>query len=311
MRPDTQRAIAERARSQLGLVTRPQLQAMGLSHAAIENLEVVHRLEQTGHHVFRIAGVPTSFEQRVLAACLDTDGVASHRTAARLHRLHGWSTSGLVEVSVERRRHHAGHPLGVVHTSTNLPPDDVVHVGPIPCTGVARTFLGLAALAPEVPVDRIRSSLDAAARDGLVSDAWLWWRLERLRCRGRNGVSVMEEVLRRREHLGPTESWLEHRFLELLEADGLPLPVVQRRIRRRGSFVARVDARWDDRAVVVELDGHASHSTREQLDRDQRRRNELTLAGDTVLVFTYDHVVRDPADILRTVRGALRGTAAA
>lgn len=311
MRPETQRAIAERAHHQLGLISRPQLHGLGLTAKVIARLEGNHQLERVGVDVFRTAGAPTTFAQRVLAACLDTGGAASHRTAARLHPLHGWDRCELVEVTVPRRLHHAQTPLALMHTSTNLPPDDIVHVGPIPCTGVARTFLGLAALVPEVPVDRVRSSLDVAARDGLVSDAWLWWRLEQLRCRGRNGVSVMEEVLRRRQHLGPTESWLEHRFLELLEAHGLPLPTVQQRIRRRGSFVARVDARYEHRAIIVELDGHAGHSTREQTDRDQRRRNELTMAGNTVLVFTYDHVVRDPAYVLRTVRDALGDSRAA
>ncbi|MGI8937260.1 MAG: endonuclease domain-containing protein [Iamia sp.] len=311
MQPITQRTIAERARQQLGLITRDQLKDLSVSHAAIENLEAVHRLEQMGRDVFRIAGTPRSWEQQVLAACLDTGGIASHRTGARLHPLHGFRLLNMVEVTVTRDRFHGQHPLAIVHTSTNLPPDDIVHIGPIPCTGVARTFLGLAALAPEVPVEDIRAALDVAARDGLVSEAWLWWRLEMLRCRGRDGVSVMEEILRRRQHLGPTESWLEHRFLELLEDHGLPLPTVQRRVRRRGSFVARVDARYDERAIIVELDGYASHSTRVQIDRDERRRNALTLAGNTVLVFTYDHVVQDPAYVLRTVREALSDAAAA
>lgn len=311
MHREAQTTITRRAEQQLGLITRAQLTEVRLTDDAIARMAGRRQLVQLCEDVFRVGGAPVSFAQRVLAACLGTGGVASHRTAGRLHPLHGFERIDLVEVTVTRDRHHGRHPLALVHTSTNLPSDDVVHIGPIPCTGVARTFLGLAALAPKVPVERIRTALDVAARDGLVSDAWLWWRLEQLRCRGRNGVRVLEEILQRRQHLGPTESWLEHRFLELLEAHGLPLPTVQRRIRRRGSFVARVDARYDDRAIIVELDGHASHSTREQTDHDERRRNELTLAGNAVLVFTYDHVVGDPAYVLRTVGDALESARAA
>lgn len=311
MYSSVQRDIAHRAEQQLGLITRAQLTELRLSDDTIARMAGRHHLVQLCEDVYRLGGTPVSYHQQVLAACLDTGGVASHRTGARLHPLHGFGRIELIEITVARDRHHGRHPFAILHTSTNLPPDDIVHIGPIPCTGVARTFLGLAALAPEVPVGQIRTALDVAARDGIVSDAWLWWRLEQLRCRGRNGISVMEEILKRRQHLGPTESWLEHRFLELLEAHGLPLPAVQRRIRRRGSFVARVDARYDDRAIIVELDGYANHSTREQTDRDERRRNELTLAGNTVLVFTYDHVVRDPAYVIRTVREALSGSIAA
>lgn len=119
-----------------------------------------------------------------------------------------------------RAAHHRHHPLTVIHTSTNLPADDLVNVGPIPATGVARTFLGLAALVPELSEEAISTAIGVAARDGLVSDPWLWWRLEMLRCRGRNGVRTMEEILRKRQRLGPTESWLEQRFMELLEEHG-------------------------------------------------------------------------------------------
>ena len=178
-------------------------------------------------------------------------------------------------------------------------------MGPIPTTSVARTFLGLAALVPVVTRDTLRTAIGVAARDGQVSDAWLWWRLEQLRCRGRDGVTEMELALRERQRLGPTESWLEHRFLELLDQAGLPLPTVQRRVRLRGNSVARVDMSYDAIHLVIELDGHASHSTREQRDRDERRRNRLVLAGRRVLVFTYDHVVRAPVDVVEMVETAL------
>jgi hypothetical protein len=271
MRPDTQHTIAERARQQLGLVTRSRLRDLSVSDDALRLLVANHRLQRLTNDVLRIAGAPPSCEQLVLAACLDTGGVASHRTAARLHRLHGFHHASTVEVTVPRRRHHGRNPLAVVHTSTNLPPDDRVHVGTIPATGVARTLLGLAALVPQVPVEVVRTALGVAARDGVVSDPWL----------------------------------------ELLDAAGIVLPAVQRRIRVRGNFVARVDTIYEERRVIIELDGHASHSTRQQIDADERRRTRLTLAGYTVIVFTYDHVVADPAYVIDSVREARRSTAAA
>jgi very-short-patch-repair endonuclease len=180
-----------------------------------------------------------------------------------------------------------------------------VQVGPIPVTSVARTLLGLTALVPEVPEERVRTAISVAVRDGQASDAWPWWRLERLRCRGRNGVTVLERILRRRASLGPTESWLEQRFLDLLVEHGLPTPKVQRRVRRAGSVVARVDAAYESIRLAIELEGHAHHSTPEDRTRDERRRNRLTLAGWTVMVFTNDQVVREPLEVVATVRAAL------
>ncbi|WP_195210357.1 type IV toxin-antitoxin system AbiEi family antitoxin domain-containing protein [Actinomarinicola tropica] len=310
MRPTIRRAIAERAQEQFGLVTRPQLVALGVDPGQVHRLVRTSHLERRGRHTFAIAGAPRSYEQSVLAACLDTGGVASHRTAARLHRLEGFRSVEVVEVTVGRRLHHAPLPDITVHTSTNLPPDDVLRIGAIPAVSAARTFFGLAALVPDVSRTSLRTALDTAARDGLVSDAWLWWRLEQLRCRGRNGIAEMELALRERQRLGPTESWLERRFLELLEGAGLPLPTVQRRVRHRGNSVARVDMSYDPLDLVIELDGHASHSTRAQRDRDERRRNRLVLAGLRLLVFTYDHVVRSPREVVEVVEAGLAAATA-
>ncbi len=302
MSPPLHRAIAERASHQLGHVTRRQAIELG---ATPSSLRTMRRglLVPVGHGTFRLAGTPRSWEGDVMAACLDTGGVASHRTAARLHGLRPSLHGPGVEVVSTRPRTRHDHPLATLHSTTNLGPDDLVPVGPIPTVGAARTFLMLCALVPEVDPDEVRTAIGEATRDGLVSDAWLWWRLERLRCRGRNGVTVMEEILVRRQRFGPTESWLEHTFLELLVAAGLPLPRVQRRIARRGRFVARVDCAYDEHRVVIELEGYGPHRDRRR--QDEERRRQLVLAGHRVLVFTYDDVVGHPAGVVADVAAAL------
>lgn len=244
---------------------------------------------------------------RVLSVCLDLGGVASHRTAAALHGLAGFGP-GVVEVSVVKGSSTRTR-TGVVHTTTNLGPDDLVQLGEIPATSVARTLFGLAALVPDVTEERVRDAVDCAVRDGQASDSWLWWRLERLRCRGRNGVAVMEDVLRARAGIGPTESWLECVALNRLAAAGLPRPVVQQRIRLRGAFVARVDLCYPAERVVIELIGYDAHSSRAQMIAGANRRNELQLAGWEVLEFTYDDVVRAPERFVGMVARTLAARA--
>lgn len=303
MDPKLIRAIVERASSQLDLITRPQLHEIGVDKDRIHRARTAGLLVPIGRRTFGIAGAADRFERRVMAACLDTGGVASHRTSARLHRLHRGLHGPAIEVTIVEGSSHRPSGLAVVHSSTNLPPDDLVDVGPIPSVGVARTFMMLAALVPEVDPDVIRTAIGDAAREGKVSDAWLWWRLEMLRCRGRDGVTAMEDILRRRQQLGPTESWLEHTFLELLEAAGLPLPAVQSRIRRKGAFVARVDFRYEGTRIVIEVEGYRPH--REQRTQDEARRRQLVLAGYDVLGFTYDEVVQQPVAVVADVRDAL------
>lgn len=301
----TYRAIVEQASRQLDLLTRAQLHGNGLSNDAIVRARNAGFLVAVGRRTFALAGARDSFERRVMAACLDTGGVASHRTAAALHGLKGFGRTAEVEVTVVHHRRHSGSRIARVHGTTNLPVDDLVRIGPIPATGIARTFLGLAALVPDVSSAAIGDAVADAAREDRVSDAWLWWRLEELRCRGRNGVRAMEAILRRRQQLGPTESWLERRFLELLEEAGLPLPAVQRRIQACGAFVGRVDTLYDAQRLVIEIEGHAHHNTREQRDSDERRRTRLILAGFEVIVFTYSHLVHDPARVVDDVRAML------
>lgn len=315
MDPDIERAIAERARKQLGLITRRQLVELGLSRQAISRRVAAGRFERAGSTTLRVAGAIPSSEASVLGACLDLSGVASHRTAAWLHGLLPVAPPR-IDVTVSKGRATENAATGTrpwrVHTSTNLAPDDIVRVGVVPATSVARTLFGLAALAPhEVSSDRLLGLVEDAVRDRLASDRWLWWFLEEHRCRGRDGVIRFEEVLGRRAKLGPTESWLEREVLRILGDSGLPLPAVQRRIRRRGAFVARVDFLYPAERIVIEAMGYAAHRTRDQMSSDLRRAHALREEGLEVLSFTYDHIVHDAAWVVETVRRALASRAVA
>lgn len=173
-------------------------------------------------------------------------------------------------------------------------------------TSVARTLMGLAALPEhEIPHEHLLDLVEDAVRRRLASDRWLWWLLEQRRCRGRDGVSRFERVLAERARLGPTESWLERALMTLIDDAGLPRPVVQRRHRRRGALVARVDTAYDPGMIVIEALGYQHHATREQQNRDAARASELQLLGWDVHQVTYDHIVRTPLWVAHVIGTAL------
>lgn len=58
--------------------------------------------------------------------------------------------------------------------------------------------------------------------------------------------------------------------------------------------------------MIVELDGHKYHSTKEQLEKDALRQRYLTPAGYTVVRFTGREVNRAPADCVAEVREIYR-----
>jgi very-short-patch-repair endonuclease len=94
-----------------------------------------------------------------------------------------------------------------------------------------------------------------------------------------------------------TRSELEARFLDLCRSAGLPPP--------RANHVVEgmeVDFCWPELRLIVETDGWAYHGTRAAFSRDRRRSVTLTVAGWTVLRFTYEDVVHDPDHVVQTLR---------
>ncbi|HRW39555.1 MAG TPA: DUF559 domain-containing protein [Aquihabitans sp.] len=295
------RALLDLAATQHGLVTRSDLHRVLPGSWPRRALVADGTLEAVGRRTFRVVGSAPTLEQRAMAAVLDSGGVLSHRSAAWLHGLPGFSLGRRPEVTVPGGRIPSSCDLAQLHTTTFLPGDDRLIVRGIPTMSVARSLLSLATL--DDP-DLLRAAVDDAVRLRLASDRWLWWRLEHLRSRGRGGIRALEAVLQRRADVGPTESWLEREVLEVLERAGVPLPTVQRRVHRQGAFVARVDFAYDDVPLVIEALGHTHHASELQLIRDAQRRNALQLEGFTVLEFLSDDVVRQPATVVRTILDA-------
>lgn len=293
-----------------GVLTLADLERAGVTRSRRRTMVARGTLEAVAPRTFRVAGAPRSNKQAMVIACAATGGVASHLSAAWLHAVPGFAPPRPPQVLVDRRRFDYRVRVASVHTTTWLPDDDVHEVEGVPCTSVARTLFSLASMVPTLPEDRVRGAVDDAVRLGLASDPWLWSRLEKLRCRGRGGVSALESILSDRAGLGRTESWLERRFLELMERGGLPRPRCQERISAQGAFVARADFLYQRHRVVIEVTGAVAHASPAQRAKDAARRNRLLTAGYLVLEFTYEQVVHSPELVIREVRAALTARSA-
>ncbi len=64
------------------------------------------------------------------------------------------------------------------------------------------------------------------------------------------------------------------------------------------------DFAWDDRALVVEVDGFAFHRTRGAFERDRARDAVLAAAGVRTLRFTARQVERRPVEVVAALRAA-------
>lgn len=65
----------------------------------------------------------------------------------------------------------------------------------------------------------------------------------------------------------------------------------------------RVDFILKDARLIIELDGHDFHSTKEQLENDAIRQRYLTRAGYSVIRFTGREINKDPKKCVLEVRG--------
>lgn len=296
-------AVHRVAARQHGVVTREALLAAGMNAGMIRRWLAAGRLEPVHAGVYRIAGAPRTWEHEVAAAVLAGKGLtaASHRTAARLWDL---LDGDVVEVSVPRNCGPRTKGV-IVHRSRDLADAVVVRRRGIPTTNPLRTVLDLGAV---VGLDVVEAALEQAMANRLVTLAGVEAELARAARRGRRGAGVLRGVLERRA-LGarPPDSVLEARLARVLRGHRLPPAEFQYEVRHDGRFVARVDFAYPAVRLAIEVDGHETHSSRRALQHDLSRQNALVAAGWTVLRFTWEDVVRRPAQVAASIRAVLGG----
>jgi hypothetical protein len=100
-------------------------------------------------------------------------------------------------------------------------------------------------------------------------------------------------------------SVLESLFRVLVITAGIRPPSTQFTVVDHGQEVGRFDFAWIAERLIVEIDGYAFHSSRDQFRQDRRRMNELERLGWRVLRFTWEDVVGRPEHVIAVVRHCL------
>ena len=101
-------------------------------------------------------------------------------------------------------------------------------------------------------------------------------------------------------HIPVTLSGLEDRFLAILSAHDLPIPITN-----RVATAKRVDCRWPAHHLTVELDSYRYHGTRHAWEEDRRREREAHARGDQHRRYTYGDVFEDPRQMLSELQALL------
>jgi len=291
---------------QHGVITRQQALEVGMTIRQIDYRILTGRWQASSPGVYRHAQLPLGWHGRLLAACLGRGALASHRSAAALHEIDGYRPA-MMDITVASGSWRPVAGL-VLHQSTQLDRSDPVIVDSIPCTGLARTVLDLAAV---VPRRRLEFTIDAVLRTKRLTLPDLCAVLARHSRRGRDGCGRLREVLDERVGVSgvPLSDW-SRMVHDLLVLHDLPTPLMEHRVLRHdGGLIAQVDLAYPAAKVAIELDSVAWHLNRKSFELDPRRRNKLVVLGWNVLNFTWSDYVDRPEVLCGTVRAALRSAA--
>jgi very-short-patch-repair endonuclease len=201
-----------------------------------------------------------------------------------------------LEVVVRRGTRSGDLRAASVRRVAHLDIRDVRTVKGLRVTCPARTLVDLAGALTDRALAR---AVDTALLSGLTTIRVIRRYVHDRRLQRRPGIRRLVKLLDDRE-FGVPESELERRMLELIGQYRLPSPE-----RQRAAGPHRVDFAYLEAAVLVEVDGRATHGTAEAFDQDPVRQNDLVLEGWTVLRFTWTHITADPDYVAETITRAL------
>jgi len=221
--------------------------------------------------------------------------VLSYRTAASRWELLA-SAGTVIDVTVPGAGGRAKRPGIRLHCVRRLDPRDMTTRDGIAITTVARTLVDLSAVVPDRLLER---ALEQAYIQRLLPEGALEDALER--ANGRKTRALRRLIDAERRTATVTRSELEERFLALVRSADLPDPEVNARL-----CGYEVDFLWRAHRRVIEVDGHAYHSTRQATTHDRKKDNDLDTAGYGVTRFTADQILHDPADTLARARRVLQ-----
>jgi hypothetical protein len=270
------RAVAERAAREWGVLSLDELRACGLSKNAVGvrvrrgNLHPYHRA------VYAVGHSNVTLEGHFLAAvkACGPRTLLSHFAAAVLHCLLEWESRPVDVISPSRHR----LPGIIAHQSASF---ERTYVKGIPVTPRVRTVIDLARSDDEATVRRALRRAKFSSRD-----------LERLP----SHIVDLGAV--------PTRSPVEDSAYDVVVKGGLRPPPEVNAPYRLASGTVYPDLRWPELRLIVEVDSAEWHDDPLAQLADRESQAELEAAGERVLRVREAELKRRPRRFLARLRAA-------
>jgi very-short-patch-repair endonuclease len=292
------RAIAQLADTQHGVVARRQLLAIGMRSGMIDRAVAAGRLHLIHRGIYAVGHRVLSQHGRWMAAVLATgpDAVLSHRSAAALWGIRD-NYRGPIHVTSPSKAKSSGQ---IRRHGACLPADEVTVRDKIPVTTSPRTIFDLAGESPEAVEPALREAEYRRHTDRLSLPHLLH------RYPGHRGNRTIRVALARlHETPGRTRSDFEDRFLGFVDRYALPRPHFNSWLTV-GADRFQVDCLWPAQRRIVELDSWSAHGTRTAFRNDKTRDRKLAVAGYSVTRLTWSALDDEPAAIAADLRQLLR-----
>jgi hypothetical protein len=241
--------------------------------------------------VVRLASSSDTFRLRCMALQLHLDGCGflSEMTAGCLYGLRSMATSPIRATVPATVRRDIPTWASVSRSSWFDETDRQRHADGLVVATPLRTLFGLAA---SLHPHRFARAAEDAWNLGLISPEDAADYLERHRCRGKNGVAVLEQWLDGvAGHSRPAQSGFEQLVIECLARVGLPTPVRQHAVRLPTGQTIHLDIAWPEIRLAVEPGHSRWHSGALRQQQDQARDRACSEQGWHVVRF--DESFRD------------------
>jgi hypothetical protein len=286
------------AARQHGIISTAELRRFGLSEKAIRCRVESGVLELLFVGVFRVAGSPRTWEQRLMAAVRwgGEDAVASFRSAAALLGFDGFGPGPLEISTLKQNRKGLGFK---VHRTLVEPAFTTTKLG-IPVTNAFRTLQDVVTVVSD---ERGNQIFDELLRKGLASMESLRNYVDREECAGHRGVGVLRRMVEQRSpDYQPSASEFQALVGRLLTGAGIAFIEEYVVTDAEGRFVGRADFKLLDCPVVVEAEGRKDHTSKVDFDADLKRRNGFTAAGLAMVHVTWNMAKNHAEEFLDEVR---------
>jgi len=294
--------LIEHARGHGGVVTRTEALALGVPSTTLSRMVRRGILYRSGPGAYSLPGFDDEHLVPLHTACRKLGAVASHESAAQIHRLdHPKWVKPTVSVARRRTKDFANV---TVHQLTDMTDDHITLIRGLPITTPERTIIDLAAVLSEGHLERI---VDNGLAARIIDLDRLHEVFSEVGRQGKPGTRMLRRILDARStgYVAP-ESELERRLIGLIKDNHLPDPDRQFSPDWLAPTNGRVDLAYPEAKLIIEGDSRRWHTMLNSFESDRLRDNAAHLAGWTILRFTWNEIVNGPERVISDIERALK-----